>query len=45
MTEPLELTLHVDERTTVSALLLVPEPVRAAYVFGHGAGAAGERSC
>jgi predicted alpha/beta-hydrolase family hydrolase len=39
MTEPLELTLHVDERTTVSALLLAPEPLRTAYVFGHGAGA------
>jgi len=39
MTEPLELTLRVDDRTTVSALLLAPEPVRAAFVFGHGAGA------
>src|SRR4051794_12579484 len=34
-----ELALHVDERTSVSALLLVPATVRAAYVFGHGAGA------
>jgi predicted alpha/beta-hydrolase family hydrolase len=34
-----ELTLRVDERTSVSALLLVPEQVRAAYVFAHGAGA------
>jgi predicted alpha/beta-hydrolase family hydrolase len=39
MTEPLELALRVDDRTIVSALLLAPEPVRAAYVFGHGAGA------
>jgi len=38
MTE-LELTLRVDDRTTVSALLLAPEEARAAYVFGHGAGA------
>ena len=39
MNEPLELTLSVGDRTTVSALLLAPEPARAAYVFGHGAGA------
>jgi len=39
MTEPLELALRVDDRTTVSALLLAPATVRAAYVFGHGAGA------
>jgi predicted alpha/beta-hydrolase family hydrolase len=39
MTEPLELALRVDAHTTVSALLLAPEGARAAYVFGHGAGA------
>jgi predicted alpha/beta-hydrolase family hydrolase len=39
MTESLELTLHVDERSTVSASMLLPEPVRAIYVFAHGAGA------
>jgi predicted alpha/beta-hydrolase family hydrolase len=39
MTEPLELALRVDARITVSALLLAPPGARAAYVFGHGAGA------
>jgi predicted alpha/beta-hydrolase family hydrolase len=39
MTEPQELTLRVDDRITSSALLIVPDGVRAAYVFAHGAGA------
>ncbi len=33
------LTLRVGETDTVSALLAVPEPAHACYVFGHGAGA------
>jgi uncharacterized protein len=38
------LRLAIDETTTVSALLLVPDDACAAYVFAHGAGAGMEHA-
>jgi predicted alpha/beta-hydrolase family hydrolase len=37
LTEPL--TLHIEGKTTVSALLLLPPEAHTLYVLGHGAGA------
>jgi predicted alpha/beta-hydrolase family hydrolase len=39
MTDALARKLQIDDRSSVSALLLVPAQPRALYVFGHGAGA------
>jgi predicted alpha/beta-hydrolase family hydrolase len=39
MPEALASKLQIDERTSVSTLLLAPERPEALYVFGHGAGA------
>jgi predicted alpha/beta-hydrolase family hydrolase len=39
MTDALARKLQIDDRSSVSALLLVPERPQATYVFGHGAGA------
>jgi predicted alpha/beta-hydrolase family hydrolase len=38
-TDETRLSIRVSENQSVSALLWVPEPVRAAFVFAHGAGA------